>query len=179
MKSNGSTCAGGCVKASVCCRETIVPITDADVRRIMKATGLPAEKIVRLYSSADLDYDGCQSWIRFPYGKRVMGLKKRGNDCKFLDQHGLCTVYEHRPITCRTYPYMVHFHDNGRLKSLDLNTDVDCCGRLGQGWPRTKLLADARREDDEDDVYLGKLRRFEKRGAKGGKRGLLKFLGLA
>ncbi len=173
---------GACTNKAICCKDTIVPITDADVKRLMTATGLPADEIIRLYSPSDLQYDNDHTWIRMGYGKRIIGLKKKGNQCKFLNDHGLCTVYDARPITCRTYPYMVQLDEDGNLDELELNTDVDCCGRLGRHWTRKKLLADARIEDAEDDKYIDQLRAYEKRvrsGRNRGKRGLLKFLGLA
>jgi Fe-S-cluster containining protein len=156
-----------------------VPVNDADVRRLMSTTGLPADKIVRLYSSADLEVDASHAWIRFPNGRRVLGLKHRGAACRFLSPHGLCTVYESRPTTCRTYPYMVYFAEDGRLEAITFNKGVDCCARLGRHWRRQTLLADARQEDADDQRYHGKVRAWEKAGRKGGKRGLLRFLGLA
>jgi Fe-S-cluster containining protein len=144
----------------------------------MKATGLPAEDIARLYSAENLDYDGDNSWIHLAYGKRVLGLKQRGANCRFLNEHGLCTVYDARPMTCRTYPYMVYCDDAGRVEKLELNPDVDCCGRTGPTWPKRQLLRDARQEDAEDARYWKQLRRWERNGRRGGKRGLLRFLGL-
>ncbi len=178
----GGCAAGACSNNAICCKDTIVPITDADVKRLMKATGLPADEIIRLYSMSDLHYDNDRTWIQMGYGKRIVGLKKNGDRCKFLNEHGLCTVYDARPITCRTYPYMVQLDDAGRLDELELNADVDCCGRLGSHWSKKKLLSDARREDAEDDAYIDQLRAYEQRVRRGrnrGKRGLLKFLGLA
>lgn len=179
MKSTSTSCtSGGCSKASICCKDTIVPITDADVRRLMRATGLAADQIVRLWSTDELEYDRDDTWIKFPYGKRVMGLKKSGNQCKFLNEFGLCTVYQARPLTCRSYPYMVHFDARGRIEVMALNRDVDCCGRLGRNWPKKQLIVDGQAEDREDAAYMAKLRAFEKAGAKGGKAGLIRFLGL-
>ena len=173
-----SVCNVGCTKAGACCHGNIVPVTDADVRRLMQATGLPAAAIVRLYSVTDLDYDGDRSWIRFSYGRRLLGLKKRGEACRFLNQYGLCTVYNSRPMTCRTFPYMVYFDANGRPEPLQRNTASGCCARVGPAWPRKQLLTDARQEDAEDARFFSQLRRWEKRGSRGGKRGLLRFLGL-
>lgn len=182
-RDGGGCASGGCANDSICCKDTLVPVTDADVKRLMIATGLPADEIVRLYSPSDLQFDNDDTWIQMGYGKRILGLKKKGDQCKFLSDHGLCTVYNHRPITCRTYPYMVQFDDNDRLRELELNTDVDCCGRLGRQWTRRQLLADARTEDAEDEVYMDQLRDYEQKVRRSrrhrGKRGLLKFLGLA
>jgi Fe-S-cluster containining protein len=181
-KTQASCDDGACTNHAVCCKDTIVPITDTDVKRLMKVTGLPADEIIRLYSPSDLQYDTDHTWIRMGYGKRIIGLKKKGNRCKFLNDHDLCTVYDARPITCRTYPYMVLLDQDGTLNELELNSDVDCCGRLGSHWTKKRLLKDARQEDAEDDAYIDRLRAYEKRVRKGknrGKQGLLKFLGLA
>ena len=178
MKDPTGACSGGCTRTSLCCRETIVPVTDTDVRRLMRQTGLRADAIARLFSSADLDYDGDRSWVRLACGKRVLGLRQRAGTCRFLNEHGLCTVYDARPITCRTYPYMVYFDATGRAEPLQLNKDVECCARVGRSWPRQQLLADARQEDAEDARFFARLRRWEKRARRGGKHELLRFLGL-
>jgi Fe-S-cluster containining protein len=38
-------------------------------------------------------------------GERVSLVEKRGGDCIFWDQEMGCTVYEARPIQCRTWPF--------------------------------------------------------------------------
>ena len=37
-----------------------------------------------------------------PAGHVVLGYDERGR-CPLLDDGGRCTIYEHRPLTCRTY----------------------------------------------------------------------------
>jgi hypothetical protein len=37
-----------------------------------------------------------------PPGHLVMGYEQRGR-CPMLDEEGRCTIYAHRPLTCRTY----------------------------------------------------------------------------
>jgi Fe-S-cluster containining protein len=41
------------------------------------------------------------SWKFFPVLKRV------NNICPYLDKDNRCSIYQHRPITCRRFPYII------------------------------------------------------------------------
>ena len=48
-----------------------------------------------------LKYLNNDNWNLFPVLKRV------NNICPYRDQDNHCTIYEHRPITCRRFPYII------------------------------------------------------------------------
>lgn len=167
-----------CARCGGCCTGTVVPLSDGDIRVLVKATGRPAASFVRLYDHKDVDYErDREGWIQFPYGKRILGLKRRRKRCIFLDENNGCTAYLVRPMTCRTFPWMVYLTDNGRLEEVVLNRDIDCGVRSGVAVTVRRLLNDARREDSRDRAYYRKVRKWNRNGHLGGKDKFLAFLG--
>jgi len=89
-----------CTGCGNCCRDTVVCVTDADVRRVREGTGLEMDEFVRW-----VDEDGIQTakrdplWVKIGEGRRMMALKwVRGRRrCMFLDDDDMCRIYEHRP----------------------------------------------------------------------------------
>ena len=104
-----------CTECGNCCSDTIVPITHEDVARMMKGTGLKAMDIATFYKSSDFD-DGGEGlqFVNLDGGRRTLGLRKRfdkENDrdsCAFF-KGDRCSVYEHRPVTCRVWPFTLRF----------------------------------------------------------------------
>ncbi len=170
----GTVCSG----CATCCIEPVVPVTDADVRRLGRATGLPAGRITALYSSTDFEYEPDHpGWVRLGYGRRVLGLRRRGGRCMFLGADRRCTVYPARPMTCRTFPFGIWFDRRGRVAGVEFLDAVDCRRRAGT-IDRARLREDARCEDAEDAVYHRRVAQWNRCGAPGGKREFLRFLGL-
>jgi Fe-S-cluster containining protein len=85
-----------CAKCpAYCCTYPRTPATDADIRRLAKGLGKPVD------------------YVREKYTKEVEGervLRHKQDEifetcCRFLDvETRRCTVYEHRPRICRSYP---------------------------------------------------------------------------
>lgn len=71
-------------KCSACCHNTEMMLTKEDVARI-KALG---------YENFYYEKDG------FLY------LKNENGKCVFLNERGLCKIYEKRPEGCRFYPFI-------------------------------------------------------------------------
>ena len=163
-----------------CCSEPVVPVTDADVRRLVKKSGKSADEIVRFYDITEIDFESdADAWVRFAYGKRAMGLKKKKNRCQFLDDNKRCTVYEARPATCRTFPLAIETNDAGtKLEDLSLNTIMKRKYPTGPKKTIKQVLEDANREDIEDADYFERIERWNKKGNHGGKMDFLKFLRL-
>ncbi|WP_048058135.1 YkgJ family cysteine cluster protein [Pyrococcus yayanosii] len=92
-------CVENCAK---CCRELDIPLREGDIERI-KALGYEEDYFV----------DFTKMFYR---GSRFLGysLKKRPFDgtCVFLDENGKCKIYEHRPIACKLYPFILVKHGN-------------------------------------------------------------------
>ncbi len=166
-----------CVRCGGCCTGTVVPVTDSDVRRLKKKSGLSPDKFVRLYGTGETDYERDRDgWVHFSYGRRLMGIKRPRNErCFFLDETNHCTAYEARPMTCRSFPYMVNLYDDGSLDELKLNRVVGCSVPFGARISKRQLVKTARQEDAQDEAYYRKLNRWNRNGG-GSKTEFLKFL---
>ncbi|MBR9700147.1 YkgJ family cysteine cluster protein [Candidatus Woesearchaeota archaeon] len=91
-----------CTFCGKCCIELTVKISDEDIKRIKKAGHKRKDFAVK-----DM----------FDLRTGKYALKKQENEwCVFLRKEGekyLCSIHEHRPETCRKYP----FFDDTPLKS--------------------------------------------------------------
>ena len=93
---------------SFCCRNTEMPLSPTDVLRIATQTGMHPNQFSREES-----------------GIRVLLNDSTTSACVFLDTDsadpqapGLCSIYEHRPIGCRTYPLILNAADEAFLDTL-------------------------------------------------------------
>ena len=64
------------------------------------------------------------------YGKRVR--ERENYDCEFLTDKG-CSIYEVRPLQCRTYPFWPHVFDDKAL----FEEEKKACPGLGKGELRS------------------------------------------
>lgn len=76
-----------CTQCGNCCRHLDVYLTPQDGERLAARIDIPLAEIV--------DYSRAQE-------EGEWGVFRR-KPCQFL-QGNLCTVYEHRPVSCREYP---------------------------------------------------------------------------
>jgi Fe-S-cluster containining protein len=169
-----------CSRCGVCCSEPIVPVTNKDVLRISKALGVKAAILVRFYSYKEMEYDPeADLWVRFPQGKRAMGLRKRKDRCMFLNDEKSCTVYLHRPMTCRTFPYAVDLDDSGNPETVKLNKIVSCSCKTKKKSALEHIISDVRVELSQDDDYYDMIEIWNGRKSPGGVKEFLKFVGLS
>ncbi len=168
-----------CASCGHCCREMVVPVTDADVRRLARATGRDPDSFVRLYGTVHCDFDPEEPSIAdLAAGRRFLGLRKVDGRCVFLDPENRCTVYPHRPRTCRTFPFDVTLDASGRLRRTGL-TPCDACGfRRPDARHFEGLAGEARLEGAEDAAYERRVARWNAHGRRGTKAEFLAFLGL-
>ncbi len=85
-----------CTRCSRCCRHTpgYVFLSPADLARICTATGLSEQEARQRY---------CRTVQ--PGGIPRVSLKEKPNlDCIFWADGG-CSIYEHRPLQCRSFPF--------------------------------------------------------------------------
>lgn len=79
-------------KCHHCCNETEMLLTKKDIHRIVTMMSIPAKEFVVINN------DGYKA------------LRNKQTDqktqCYFLDQHGLCIIYEIRPEGCQFYPFI-------------------------------------------------------------------------
>ncbi|MCS7364313.1 MAG: YkgJ family cysteine cluster protein [archaeon GB-1867-035] len=82
-----------CIKCGKCCRETEMPLTLKDLRRIASLGYKVTEFAI---------FDG-EKWK----------LKNINGHCFFLDEKtNLCKIYPHRPEGCRIYP-IIYIENEG------------------------------------------------------------------
>ena len=171
-----------CVGCGRCCTETIVPVTDSDVKRLMKHTGKKAQEIVRFFGTADVEWtDGDESWIHTTDGNRFLALIKAQNRCQFLDDDNRCTVYEARPMTCRTFPLQIILNEaETKIENITLNRIVKKNYPRSDKPTKTKKLAfeQGLAEDTEDAKFRKKIKAWNTAKRKGGLNAFLNFVGL-
>lgn len=166
------TCCGNC------CREPIVLITDEDVRRIMAHTGQNAADIVDFYKPREIEWDKDQpGWFHLQSGLRILGLRRTPDGCQYLGEDDLCTIYEHRPLTCRRYPFDLEMDAGGNIELLSISQSVECPYELDGNNSLKEIKAISDWEAHEENPYLAKLDTWNAQKKKGSKTAFLKFLG--
>ena len=163
----------------------MIELTHHDLHRLLEHTGMPADRLVTLYSNTelndDMDDDG---WIKLSYGKRKMGLrKKRDGTCMFLSHKHQCDAYEARPIACRLFPIDVVLDDDNAIIDLELSDVVvekfvNCKHFYGKTGSNSRLLNSASQSRDETESYWKKLIQWNELPAKGRKGDFLDFIRL-
>lgn len=115
-----------CTRCGNCCRRFRVPLTGADLQRLVRGTGLRAREIIEWLSPEQVDMTGePETFVRFAEGRRLMMLAWQREGCRFSDDD-LCAVHDVRPSSCRMYPYDVQLGRRGGIRRLKL-LDVSEC----------------------------------------------------
>lgn len=154
-----------CLCCAVCCREMIVPVNVADVRRLAVASGLPPGKIVGFYGSRSIEYDDASPlWIQTRRGPKVMALKRIGNKCRFLSADGRCRVYRQRPSTCGTFPYEIRFQGPTGRPRVERTDWTACPAEPKTVTDRDHVFKARRRELKDDKAFLRLIRSWERSG---------------
>lgn len=101
--------AGGidCKKCANCCKSLTVAVNYQDTATLAAAKNLQTAEFKTKYMKRDFEGD--------------MVFKQR--PCPFLNNN-LCSVYENRPTTCRTYPHLEKGHFIARLGNVLSNLKV-------------------------------------------------------
>ncbi len=172
-----------CAQCGMCCRDPLIEVTDSDLRRLVKHTKIPSDKLVILYSNSELESDEEHDWVKLSYGKRILGLsKKRNGDCMFLTGDNNCTAYEARPMSCRLFPINVTFNDNDKVTGFELSDlirdkFISCKRTYGKGRSYNKFVSMASDAQKEYEKYCDRVEKWNGNGAKGNKNEYLRFLG--
>lgn len=174
-----------CTECGNCCSDTIVPISHEDVLRLMKGTGWKASELVAFYTENDFDDKGeGLQFINLDGGRRTLGLRKRfdkendrGSCAHFKDNR--CSVYEHRPVTCRVWPFTLSFDAAGRrLTRLSINPALPCPFELDGSNSVPELVANWRWDDRQDDAWAAKVKEWNRTHTQGTEEDFLRFVGL-
>lgn len=78
-----------CLECANCCKTTPAIVTGTDLKRMAKHLKIPPKIFKRKYLLEDLN--GEMSFRQVP--------------CVFLLEDNKCSLYEHRPESCRDYPH--------------------------------------------------------------------------
>jgi Fe-S-cluster containining protein len=97
-----------CDRCSTCCFTHRVPLTRADLKRLIERGKDPAD-FVEFLRPEDADLTGePESLAQLAEGRRLLALRHVGEGqdsrCTFLGEDG-CRVHASRPMACRSYPY--------------------------------------------------------------------------
>jgi Fe-S-cluster containining protein len=103
--------------------------------------------------------EDAEVWIRFKYGKRAMGLRRKNDKCLFLDENNRCSVYPSRPMTCRTFPYVIDYSDDGDIE-VSLNDIVSCKCKKVPDTNLNEIIGLTITEDEEDEAYFKRIRNW-------------------
>lgn len=145
------TQCSGCAR---CCKEPLVPITHSDLKRIMKRTGQKPHEIVNFVPTSAINFEkDSQYWIQFGRKRRVMILTKTSEQCQYLNDQNRCSIYNSRPITCRTFPITIHLDENNRIETASLNRIIKDRYPKGSKNPLKDLLNTAITEHQEDTAF--------------------------
>lgn len=166
-----------CAGCARCCKETIVPITHRDLKRIMKRTGQTADHVVRFATPSEINFEkDSEYWIRTNKGKRAMVLRKKSGQCQYLDNAGRCTIYTDRPITCRTFPIILHLDEEQNIIDLSLNRIVKDRYPSGTKRPLKSILEDSKVEHREDFQYHDLVKTWNEKNSQRSSEAFLKFV---
>ena len=167
------TCCGNC------CREPIVLITDEDIKRIQKFTGQSADEIAAFYPPSEIEWGlDNPGWIKLDSGWNIMGLIRKRDGCQYLGEDDLCQIYEHRPVTCRRYPFDVEFDSNEELSLLGINDSVECPYELDGHYEKRDIKALVDWEDAEEQPYFKLVNAWNKNKKAGPAEQFLTHLGV-
>lgn len=115
-----------CTECGNCCRSLQVHVTKEDVQRLSDGIHIPVEDIMTRHIS----HDQCAEIGEW--------AKLDPQPCPFLNG-SVCSVYEHRPETCRAYPEFADFRwlidtyiDGAALCPIIYNTMVAMLKRVDE-----------------------------------------------
>lgn len=116
-----------CTRCGACCRgdetdDHIATVFPDEARELTEATGEPWRDVVRPMPFG-LDADGTGETIEWSLATDDCG------DCRFLestDDGTACSIYEHRPAICETYPFTLALSPEGE----PLGDPVDRVGEV-------------------------------------------------
>ena len=116
-----------CAKCAKCCIEPLIPLNDYEVRKITRATGLLASKIVRFVPFEKVSWPkDSDDWVELREGRRIMMLRHHRGKCMFL-KNRRCLIYNHRPRVCRLFPVDFDFYEDGDIYEVEIQKRISGC----------------------------------------------------
>ena len=106
------------------------------------------------------DEEGVFNGVSFDIETRLGSVKAIGSyggrQCIFLDENGLCRIYENRPFDCRLWPIILYYDFNTNEKVVYL--DLECPAAKSDRIPKDFVdrVIDVLRNSDIDVEWLKK-----------------------
>jgi Fe-S-cluster containining protein len=176
-----------CTGCGNCCKEPLLPLTDADVVRIAERTGDAPADFVRFIdrNAIDLD-DEPEAFALLREGRRVMILRHQRGGCRYLGSDKRCQIYGARPLGCRIFPFDPSFDRNGKLRRLRLIDATQCDYALDGSNDLDGMRSLHQRHEAATRAYQGKIadwNRLQQKRKRAGKkpqtaRKFLEYLGV-
>jgi len=130
-----------CTRCSRCCRHTsgYVFLSSADLERLKSAKRMGRVDFLRTY---------CRR-ISFGVAQRVSLREKKNLDCVLWEDGG-CSVYESRPLQCRSFPFW-----SACVSSLEQwEIHAEQCPGMGKGTLHSRQTIDEWLEKRRSDGFL-------------------------
>ena len=130
-----------CQRCSACCRHDpgYVFLTKNDLDKLSGHTGLDRRQFLEKYCRT-VDLGGF---------KRISLIEKKNFDCIFWDEGG-CSVYDARPVQCRTYPFWISYLEDEK----DWKDLAKSCPGVGKGGTVSKEEIEKRIAERQDEPML-------------------------
>lgn len=120
-----------CTGCGKCCRDPLLPLTNADLLRIVNHSAADPAELVKWVSSREIALPAKdENFVSLRQGPRVMVLRHTRGRCLFLGTDNRCTIYSFRPLGCRIFPFDPEFSRNGKLLHLRMIDATDCLHEL-------------------------------------------------
>ena len=153
-------------------------VTDEDIRRIVAHTAQNPTEVVQFYGPEDVAWGKRKpGWIRLKSGRRIIGLRRNRQGCEYLGTDERCTIYEHRPVTCRRYPFDVSLGKQQEIQGLSISKSVECPYDLNGHMTLGEIKALCVWEEEEDTPYYEKVKAWNRKRKVGSEEKFLAHLG--
>lgn len=97
----------------------------------------------------------------------------------FLGKDNMCTIYDHRPVTCRQHPFNVTLSDSGAVERLSLSRIVTCLYEMDGKVSKRHLSNLLNWNDRQTVAYEKTVKAWNKTDSKGPTRNVfLRFIGV-
>jgi len=114
-----------CFRCGKCCRKLSVGLAPFDIHRIAEFLRLNIKDFIIKYLGEITSEED---------GEMRYKLTKPSKPCPFLSYSNMCTVYEVRPLACRSFPLETDFGDSG-IGCQGYKQVKKVMNALGQGVP--------------------------------------------
>jgi Fe-S-cluster containining protein len=152
-----------CTRCGQCCRRFRVPLTSADLRRLLVETRRPVAEWVQWLAPDAVEMTGePETFVCLPQGRRLLVLAWEADGCRFLSEN-LCSIHPARPRTCRAYPFDATWGKRGGIRRLRLLDTTGCEHTWGTAASQREVSHQARLQRTELEQYALQVIEFNRR----------------